>query len=97
MKHELRNLEYYSSLTLLETTTANLFVPDEDGLNKFKSGFFVDNFTTFQPQEDEAPIKNSIDSTNKELRPSHYTNAIDLQVGPVEGDSIYKQVLNLKV
>ena len=64
-------------------------MPDEDGLNKFKSGFFVDNFTTFQPQEDEAPIKNSIDSTNKELRPSHYTNAIDLQVGPVEGDSIY--------
>jgi len=89
LETRIRNLEYYSSLTLLETTTANLFVPDEDGLNKFKSGFFVDNFTTFQPQEDEAPIKNSIDSTNKELRPSHYTNAIDLQVGPVEGDSVY--------
>ena len=89
LETRIKNLEYYSSLTLLETTTANLFVPDEDGLNKFKSGFFVDNFTTFQPQEDEAPIKNSIDSTNKELRPSHYTNAIDLQVGPVEGDTIY--------
>jgi len=89
LETRIRNLEYYSSLTLLETATANLFVPDEDGLNKFKSGFFVDNFTTFQPQEDEITIKNSIDSTNKELRPSHYTNAIDLQVGPVEGDDIY--------
>jgi len=90
LETRIKNLEYYTSLTLLETTTANLFVPDEDGLNKFKSGFFVDNFTTFQPQESEIPIKNSIDSTNKELRPSHYTNAIDLQVGPVEADTIYE-------
>ena len=90
LETRIKNLEYYTSLTLLETTTANLFVPDEDGLNKFKSGFFVDNFTTFQPQESEIPIKNSIDSTNKELRPSHYTNAIDLQVGPVDGDTIYE-------
>jgi hypothetical protein len=87
LETRIKNLEYYSALTLLETTTANLFVPDEDGLNKFKSGFFVDNFTTFQPQETAVPIKNSIDSTNKEVRPSHYTNSIDLQVGPVEGES----------
>ena len=90
LETRIKNLEYYSSLTLLETATANLFVPDEDGLNKFKSGFFVDNFTTFQPQESEIPLKNSIDTTNKELRPSHYTNSIDLQVGPVEGEtSVY--------
>ena len=87
LETRIKNLEYYSSLTLLETATANLFVPDEDGLNKFKSGFFVDNFTTFQPQESEIPIKNSLDSTNKELRPSHYTSSIDLQVGPVEGEA----------
>ena len=87
LETRIKNLEYYSSLTLLETATANLFVPDEDGLNKFKSGFFVDNFTTFQPQESEIPIKNSIDTTNKELRPSHYTSSIDLQVGPVEGEN----------
>ena len=40
LETRIKNLEYYSALTLLETTTANLFVPDEDGLNKFKSGFF---------------------------------------------------------
>ena len=32
-------------LSLLEKETANLFVPDDNGLNRFKSGFFVDNFT----------------------------------------------------
>ena len=36
---------------MLETQTSNLFVPDADGLNKFKSGFFVDNFTSLQTQE----------------------------------------------
>ena len=84
LEDRIRNLEYYTSLSILETETANLFVPDNAGLNKFKSGFFVDNFTSFLPQEDSRVIKNSIDQSNKECRPSHYTNAIDLVVGPVD-------------
>jgi len=84
LEDRIRNLEYYTSLSILETETANLFVPDNSGLNKFKSGFFVDNFTSFLPQEDNRVIKNSIDQSNKECRPSHYTNAIDLVVGPVD-------------
>ena len=87
LEERIKNLEYYTSLSLLETTTANLFVTDENGLNKFKSGFFVDNFTSFTPQEESVKIKNSIDSFQKEVRPSHYTNAIDLQLGPVEGQN----------
>ena len=87
LEERIKNLEYYTTLSLLETTTANLFVTDENGLNKFKSGFFVDNFTSFIPQEDSIKIKNSIDSFQKEVRPSHYTNAIDLQLGPVEGQN----------
>ena len=87
LEERIKNLEYYTALTLLETATANLFISDEDGLNKFKSGFFVDNFTTFLPQETSLKIKNSIDTRNKETRPSHYTNLIDLQIGPVEGEN----------
>jgi hypothetical protein len=83
LENRIRNLEYYTTLSLLETNTANLFIPDADGLNRFKSGFFVDNFTSFIAQESNYGIKNSIDLTNKELRPSHYTNAIDLIFGPV--------------
>ena len=51
LEDRIKNLEYYTSLSMLETKTSNLFVPDADGLNKFKSGFFVDNFTSLQPQE----------------------------------------------
>ena len=83
LENRIRNLEFYTSLSVLETNTANLFVTDSEGLNRFKSGFFVDNFSTFRPQEDRIGIKNSIDRKNKELRPKHYTNSIDLIFGPV--------------
>ena len=87
LEDRIKNLEYYTSLSLLETETANMFIPDADGLNQFKSGFFVDNFTGLKTQESSFKIKNSVDPTNKELRAQHYTTSIDLQVGPVEGVS----------
>ena len=83
LENRIKNLEYYTSLSLLETNTAGLFVPDSNGLNRFKSGFFVDNFTSLLAQEDGVSYKNSIDLKNKELRPQHYTNSVDLIVGPV--------------
>ena len=83
LENRIKSLEYYTSLSLLETNTANLFVADSGGLNRFKSGFFVDNFTSFKPQDDKIKINNSIDRKNKELRPRHYTNSVDMIYGPV--------------
>ena len=79
----IKNLEYYTSLSLLEINTTNLLVTDSEGNNRFKSGFFVDNFESFQSQESRLPINNSIDRKFSQLRPRHYTNAIDLIFGPV--------------
>jgi hypothetical protein len=84
LENRIRNLEYYTSLSLLEINTSNLFVSDSNGLNRFKSGFFVDNFTSTLAQETAIEPKNSIDIRNKELRPKHYTTAVDLLFGPVE-------------
>ena len=83
LEDRIKNLEYYTSLSMLETNTANLFVADADGLNRFKSGFFVDNFTSFKAQDESLSIKNSIDAEKKEFRPTHYTNSVDLIQGPV--------------
>ena len=83
LENRIKTLEYYTALSLLETNTANLFVPDAAGLNRFKSGFFVDNFTSLLAQEDKLEFKNSVDIKNKELRPQHYTDSIDLIAGPV--------------
>ena len=85
LEQRIKNLEYYTSLSLLETNTSNFFIPDEEGLNRFKSGFFVDNFTSVQAQEGSDGFKNSIDMPNKVLRPAHYTTSTDLIQGPVTG------------
>ena len=80
LEQRIKNLEYYTSLNLLEQTTLNTFVSDINGLNRFKSGIFVDNFTTTQPQDTSIGIKNSIDTKRKVLRPSHYSTAFNLQL-----------------
>ena len=82
LEDRIKNLEYYTSLSLLETNTAGIFISDFNGSNRFKSGFFVDNFTSFSTQEDTISYRNSVDLVNGELRPKHYTNSIDLIVGP---------------
>jgi hypothetical protein len=80
LEQRIKNLEYYSSLSLIETNTLNLFVPDSNGLNRFKSGIFIDNFSTLNPQDTTIGVRNSVDLKNRILRPSHYTTAINLQV-----------------
>ena len=83
LETRIKNLESYTTLSLLESETSNLFIPDNSnlGLNRFKSGFFVDNFKNFLPQDDVVGIRNSVDPIKGGLRPSHYTNSIDLIVG----------------
>jgi len=80
LEQRIKNLEYYTSLNLLEQSTLNTFVPDINGLNRFKSGIFVDNFTSTQPQDTSIGVKNSIDTKKKVLRPAHYSTAFNLQL-----------------
>ena len=85
LENRIRNLEYYTTLSLLESKTESSFISDSDGFNRFKSGFFVDNFTSFKTQETNYTINNSIDRKNKEDRPKHYTKfSVNMIPGPVE-------------
>ena len=43
--NELRNLEYYTQLNILEKGYRDFQIQDGDGLDRFKNGFVVDNFT----------------------------------------------------
>jgi hypothetical protein len=47
LQTRVNNIEYYTSLSLLEKQAADLQVPDANGLNRFKNGILVDNFTGF--------------------------------------------------
>ena len=45
LEKRISNLEYYTSLTLLEKDTQSFQIQNENGLDRFKSGFIVDNFS----------------------------------------------------
>ena len=81
LEDRIKNLEFYTTLSLLETETANFTIKDANGLDRFKSGFFVDNFTTLISQKTTQITKNSVDIENSQLRPSVYTTSIDLILG----------------
>jgi hypothetical protein len=78
LEDRISNLEYYTSLTLLESDTSKLFIPDRFGNNRFKSGFFVDNFSNTASQIKITEVKNSIDLDEGEMRPAPYTTELDL-------------------
>jgi len=81
LENRIKNLEYYTSLSLLEDNTANLFVADAQGQNRFKSGFLIDNFSSVGTQDVSVGVKNSLDVQNGQLRPSHYTTQLNLEIG----------------
>ena len=92
----LKTVEKITSLSLLEANTENLFVDDGTGLNRFKSGFFVDNFTTTIAQDTSAGVRNSIDAKNGILRPSHNTTHMKLEVSNDSMSSSSQVTVNQK-
>lgn len=46
LQTRVNNIEYYTSLSLLEQQTQTLQVTDANGLNRFKNGILVDDFST---------------------------------------------------
>jgi len=81
LEDRIKNLEYYTQLSLLEMDTSKLTIKDETtGLDRFKSGFFVDNFKS-HAAHDLRLFRASIDMEDGCCRPSHFTTGIDLALG----------------
>jgi len=75
LEKRINNLEYYTSLSLLESDTNSLSIKDANGKEKFKNGFIVDNFTGHGNGDTTNPdYINSMDFDNRLLRP-FYTQA----------------------
>lgn len=55
LQSRINNLEYYTSLSLLEQNATNMQVPDVNGLNRFKYGILVDNFDSFASADTANP------------------------------------------
>jgi hypothetical protein len=64
IEKRVENLEFYTSLSLLEISTQNLTIEDADGFNRFKCGFFVDNFSSYDVADQSNVLFNAKISDN---------------------------------
>ena len=79
LEQRIENVEYYTALNLLEAETQSLEVLDSNGLNRFKSGFLVDNFKGHSTGDVQHPdYRNSMDMELGELRPKYKMKGITL-------------------
>jgi hypothetical protein len=83
IEDRVENLERVTSLSLLELNTQTLQIQDAQGINRFKSGFFVDDFkNTNLINLDLSAIE--VDEINQELRPFISKNSLDLKLVSAE-------------
>jgi hypothetical protein len=83
LEDRISRVEEFTVLSALESKTENFVIKDsETGLDRFKSGFFVDDFKNHAYHDLNNPsFKAAIDKDKKILRPLHYTTSLDLQIG----------------
>jgi hypothetical protein len=73
------NLEYYTSLSLLEQQTTSMTIPDSSGLDRYKNGFIVDSFNGHGVGNTTSPdYMCSIDMSNNVLRPFYSMENVTL-------------------
>ena len=79
LEQRIENVEYYTALNLLEQEAQSLEILDANGLNRFKSGFLVDNFKGHSTGDVQHPdYRNAIDMEEGELRPQFTMKGVTL-------------------
>lgn len=93
LEKRIENLEYYTSLSLLEKRTSDKQIFDSAG-ERFKNGIFVDNFNGHSRAEVEDPKHVcSIDRSSGQLFPSIDRNLVEVRLAdnsPQEEDNLVR-------
>lgn len=77
----IKNIEYYTSLSLLETSAKDFLVTDSNGNDRFKNGIFVDNFENMYLADVRGgEFSAAIDSTVKDVTPKIRQYPLQLKV-----------------
>ena len=81
LESRIKNLEYYTSLSLLEKETADLQILDPvTNIDRYKNGFVVDPFYGHNIGDaGSADYHISVDASNGEARPQFYEDAVRLE------------------
>jgi len=78
LKDRIVNLEYYTTLSLLEKSAIDFQILDTNGLNRFKNGVFVDTFTSHILGATTNPdYKIVVDPKEKSIRPTYTMESFD--------------------
>jgi hypothetical protein len=78
MKTRIKNLEYYNALSLLEKNTVDLTITDENGLDRFKNGVYVNPFSDHSLSDTSNPDYNiAMDRKAKLIRPAYDVDGFD--------------------
>jgi hypothetical protein len=85
-------LEYYTALNVLEKAARDLAIPDENGLDRFKNGIFVDAFFGHNNADLTDPSYfSSIDKVKGELRPKFDSQNIDISFNSALSSNVTKE------
>jgi len=80
LESRVNNLEYYTSLSVLEQNAQSLQVPDTNGINRFKNGILVDDFSSFSTADTyNANYAANIDIRNNRMTALQTVNNFQLQ------------------
>lgn len=81
IEDRVQNLERVTSLSLLEVNTQTLQIQDSEGNNRFKSGFFVDDFKNYELINKQlSDIR--VNTSANELTPVLSRNSLKSQIAP---------------
>lgn len=83
LENRIANMEYYTSLSLLEKDTTDLLLKDANGNDRFKNGILVDSFLGHNVGDvSNYDYKCSIDFNDNKLRPSFISKYFDFVDAP---------------
>ena len=81
IERRLDQVEYYTSLNMLESDTFATKIIDADGKDRLKNGFIVDDFSDHsKSQTSHEDFSAALDFAQGQAHPSHYTTNIPLQL-----------------
>ena len=91
INNRVTNLERITSLSLLERDTQTKQILDGDGLDRFKSGFLVDNFRGHRVGDVNHPdYQVAIDVKAGAMRPQSYSQFFDITLNTASSTNLKK-------
>lgn len=89
LEKRIENVEYYTQLSLLEANAQSLQIQDDEGFDRFKNGFIVDNFTGHGIGDvGNIDYKVSMDMSQGQLRPMFNSESVQLIEADDDGTAI---------